>query len=59
MSLFYYLSLFFSFFLRLTKKYRLRGFELRRGNTIVIFLINVINVVGGFLILVTGVIKIM
>nr|YP_635809.1 NADH dehydrogenase subunit 2 [Lophiotoma cerithiformis]ABB72499.1 NADH dehydrogenase subunit 2 [Lophiotoma cerithiformis] len=51
MSLFYYLSLFFSFFLNTTKSYGLSNMSV---NGTIIVMINVFNIIGGVIILMTN-----
>nr|YP_003204707.1 NADH dehydrogenase subunit 2 [Oxymeris dimidiata]ACF04840.1 NADH dehydrogenase subunit 2 [Oxymeris dimidiata] len=59
MSLFYYLSLFFSFFLSMVKKYSFGSLKLSTFNVSLVLMINMINVVGGVFILMTNAIKFM
>nr|AXA45224.1 NADH dehydrogenase subunit 2 [Clavatula tripartita] len=54
MSLFYYLSLFFSFFLSSNKKY---SFDIAETNVVSVLMINVLNIVGGASILLLGLIS--
>nr|UFI48581.1 NADH dehydrogenase subunit 2 [Amalda bellonorium] len=56
LSLFYYLSLFFSFFLNITKKYKLTSKDMMNLNLTIIF-INTMNIFGGFMILGTGILN--